>query len=121
MDAGTVTFDWKDYRDKDRYKAQMMTLDADEFIRRFLEHVLPSRFSRIRHYGLLSGRNKKQLLPLCRQLLTLPESCLPEPAEIAMYQSTLAAPDLTLCPQCGIGHMIRIQQLIRIPQLWDSS
>jgi hypothetical protein len=38
-----------------------------------------------------------------------------------MYQSTLAAPDLTLCPQCGIGHMIRIQQLIPIPQLWDSS
>lgn len=121
MDDRTVTFGWKDYRDKDRYKARMMTLDADEFIRRFLEHVLPSRFARIRHYGLLSGRNKKQLLPLCRQLLTLAESCLPEPGEIAMYQSTLAAPDLTLCPQCGIGHMIRIQQLIPIPQLWDSS
>jgi hypothetical protein len=125
MGDSTVTFDWKDYRQKDQCKARRMTLDADEFMRRFLEHVLPPRFARIRHYGLLSGCNKKRLLPLCRKLLTPPECCLPEPDEIAAFSSTLAAPDLTLCPRCGLGHMLRIQQLIRIPlprtQVLDSS
>jgi hypothetical protein len=121
----TVTFDWKDYRQKNQWKARRMTLDAHEFMRRFLEHVLPSRFARIRHYGLLSGCNKKHLLPRCRQLLTPPECCLPEPGEIAAFSSTLATSDLTLCPRCGIGHMIRMQQLIQIPlprtQLLNSS
>lgn len=125
MDDSTVTFGWKDYRDKNRYKARMMTLDADEFMRRYLEHVLPPGFARIRHYGLLAGCNKKRLLPLCRKLLTPPECCLPEPAEIVAFRSTLIAPDLTLCPRCGIGQMIRIQPLIRIPlpltQFVDSS
>ena len=115
IDGDTVTFDWKDYRRKNRWKARRMTLAADEFIRRFLEHVLPPGFARIRHYGLLSGRNKKHLLPLCRKLLAPPGSCLPDAGEIALYKSTLPAPDLSLCPSCGIGQMIRIELLIRIP------
>jgi hypothetical protein len=125
VDDHTVTFDWKDYRRKNRWKTHRMTLQADEFIRRFLQHVLPPGFARIRHYGLLSGRNKKRLLPLCRQLLTPPESCLPDPAEIARYQATAPAPDPSRCPHCRIGQMIRIQHFVRIPLLssqpWDTS
>jgi hypothetical protein len=125
VEGHTVTFDWKDYRRKNHWKTRRMTLQADEFIRRFLQHVLPPGFARIRHYGLLSGRNKKRLLPLCRQLLTPPESCLPDPAEIARYKATAPAPDPSLCPHCNIGQMIRVQHLIRIPlpgsQPWDTS
>jgi hypothetical protein len=67
IDNGKVTFCWKDYRDHDRQK--IMTLDADEFIRRFLLHVLPDGFQRIRHYGFLGHRHRRAKLTLCRQLL----------------------------------------------------
>jgi predicted Zn-ribbon and HTH transcriptional regulator len=64
---GTVSFRWKDYADESRSK--VMRLSADEFIRRFLLHVLPKRFVRIRHYGLLAGRNVATKLARCRYLL----------------------------------------------------
>ncbi len=125
MSDTTVTFDWKNYRCRNRRKSRRMTLDAAEFIRRFLEHVLPNGFCRIRHYGLLSGRNRKQMLGLCRQLLSPPESCLPDAGEIAACKCAILAPDIAVCPQCGIGHMIGMQRLLRIPrhagQPWDSS
>ena len=88
-----------------------MTLEADEFIRRFLLHVLPSGFARIRHYGLLAGRNKKKLLPLCRQLLGIAQSCLPSPEEIARYKAQLLPHAVFRCPLCGTGEMIRIARL----------
>lgn len=62
-----VSFEWKDY--KDNNKKKVMTLDAVEFIRRFLLHVLPPRFMKIRHYGILGNRNRQQKLSLCRRLL----------------------------------------------------
>src|SRR6266478_3539364 len=65
-----VRFLWKDYRDDNRQKT--MTLSADEFIRRFLIHVLPDGFQRIRDYGFLSNRHRKDKLALCRQLLGMP-------------------------------------------------
>ena len=64
---GKVTFEWKDY--KDTYRKKLMTLDASEFIRRFLTHVLPDGFFKIRHYGILGNRNKKLLLAKCRKLV----------------------------------------------------
>jgi len=64
---GQVTFEYKDY--KDEAKIKTMTISAEEFIRRFLLHVLPNRFTKIRHYGLLSNRNKKSLIALCRILI----------------------------------------------------
>ena len=67
IDQGKVTFRWKDYRHHDQQKT--MTLDAHEFIRRFLLHVLPDGFQRIRHYGFLGHRYRQAKLALCRQLL----------------------------------------------------
>ena len=63
---GMVTFKWRDYKDHNRQK--LMSLTTDEFIRRFLVHVLPTGFMRIRHYGLLSPRNKSVKLALCKKL-----------------------------------------------------
>jgi len=64
---GQVTFEYKDYKDKSNIKT--MTISAEEFIRRFLLHVLPSRFTKIRHYGILSNRNRKSIIALCRILI----------------------------------------------------
>lgn len=64
---GKVTFEYKDYKDDSKIK--LMTISAEEFIRRFLLHVLPNRFTKIRHYGILSNRNKKAIISLCRILI----------------------------------------------------
>ena len=66
LQDGRVTFAWRDYKDKG--KTKLMVLDAPEFIRRFLLHVLPSRFVKIRHYGILSNRNRNRKLRLCQKL-----------------------------------------------------
>ena len=66
LENGIVTFKWRDYRDGNKQK--QMSLDANEFIRRFLIHVLPDRFTKIRHYGLLSPVNKATKLKLCKKL-----------------------------------------------------
>ncbi len=67
INSGLITFEYKDYKDKGKIK--LMTLTADEFIRRFLLHILPDRFTKIKHYELLANRNKKSLLKLCRILI----------------------------------------------------
>lgn len=64
---GKVTFEYKDYKDESKIK--LMTISAEEFIRRFLLHVLPNRFTKIRHYGILSNRSKKAIISLCRILI----------------------------------------------------
>ena len=64
---GKVTFEYKDYKDNEKIK--IMTISAEEFIRRFLMHVLPSHFTKIRHYGLLSNRGKRAVISLCRILI----------------------------------------------------
>jgi hypothetical protein len=68
-DNHTVTFKWKDYRVKGHQRFKTMQLSTDEFIRRFLIHVLPARFHRIRHFGLFSNQQRKQNLRVIRQLL----------------------------------------------------
>ena len=70
LDDGKVQFRWKDYRDNSRHKT--MTLAAEKFIRRFLLHVLPEGFQRIRYYGFLANRYRAEKLALCRQLLQTP-------------------------------------------------
>ena len=72
LDAG-VTFKWKDYRAKGRDRAKVMTLAIDEFIRRFLIHVLPSGFHRIRHYGLFASAGRAENIARARELLHLPK------------------------------------------------
>jgi Putative transposase/Transposase zinc-binding domain len=92
---GQVTFLWKDYAHGN--KQSKMTLNADEFLRRFLLHVLPRGFIRIRHFGFLAVRHRRNLLPLCRTLLqtsqpsSVTEPAAPEPSLI----------DLWRCPCCG--------------------
>ena len=95
-----------------------MTLSADEFIRRFLIHVLPEGFQRIRYYGFLSHRHRGEKLPLCRQLLGMPAvDPEPEPGSRpsdydleALFEKLTGAP-LQRCPQCHQGHMIVMQIL----------
>jgi hypothetical protein len=73
-----VTFRWKDYRHDNQQKT--MTLSGVEFLRRFLQHVLPKGFVRIRYYGFLSMRQRKRALPLCRELLKLANAGTEEPS-----------------------------------------
>ena len=85
----------------------MMRLDAGEFIRRFLLHVLPRRFTRLRHYGLLGNRGRACKLALCRTLLAQPT---PEPREPETPQAMmlrLTGTDITVCRECGRGTLRR--------------
>jgi len=96
-DANTVAFRWKDYRVKSDDRQKTMQLATDEFIRRFLIHVLPDRFHRIRHYGLLASTGRKANIAKARALLGVEQSGreLREAAEIIPL--TLREP----CPDCG--------------------
>jgi Putative transposase len=112
IDDGNVRFTWKDYRHHDQIK--VMTLSADEFIRRFLLHVLPAGFHRIRYYGLLGNRHRAEKLACCRRLLGM---TLSEPAPRqeqqdyrARYEELTGNP-LTQCPVCHEGRMIIIETL----------
>ena len=112
MDGGTVTFSVKDYRNKGRWKE--LALSGVEFIRRFLMHVPPKRFVRIRHYGLLCSRSKNKKLTLCRNLLgckkylsKLRDKEMPEILE------QLYGIKVCVCKVCG-GHVGKPQ--LQIPQ-----
>jgi len=109
---GQVSFQWKDYRTQHQQKSKVMTLQTDEFIRRFLWHVLPPGFPRIRHFGFLANCHRQSRLALCRQLLTAPAAdLLPSPLACRQLLSTLADTPLFRCPHCGIGTMIRLATL----------
>ena len=107
FDENGVTFRYKDYRRNGTDRQQVMTLATDEFIRRFLLHVLPRGFHRIRHYGLLAGSSRKASLDRARELLSVP----PEPEKDAPEPSDTRP----LCPCCG-GHMIIIETFARWQQ-----
>jgi hypothetical protein len=111
IDNGKITFHWRDYRHDRRQK--IMTLEADEFIRRFLLHVLPDGFQRIRHYGFLSPRSRQAKLALCRQLLgaaltlaaVAPRQDKPDYRDL--YEK-LTGKSLRDCPICHRGQMVVI-------------
>jgi hypothetical protein len=105
FDEDGVTFRYKDYRRGGADRQQVMTLTADEFIRRFLLHVLPRRFHRIRHYGLLAGSTRKAHLERARQLLAV---ALPAAGEAPAEPPDARPP----CPCCG-GRMIVIEIIER--------
>ena len=112
FDGEHVRFRWRDYAHGNKVK--VMRLDADEFIRRFLLHVLPRGFTRLRHYGLLANRSKARKLALCRTLLGQPA---PEPLEPETTQEMmlrLTGIDITVCRQCGRGTVRQV--LILAPQ-----
>jgi hypothetical protein len=100
---GRVWFRWKDYADHDRQKVMM--LDVDEFLRRFLLHVVPRGFMRIRHFGLLANRTRCATLARCRQLLGQPSPppLIVEPAATLVLR--LTGLDLSRCPLCSEGRM----------------
>jgi len=109
---GAVTFAWKDYRHESRNKT--MRLHAHEFIRRFLLHVLPSGFQRIRHYGLLANRYREVRLNQCRDLLAAPAPVV-VPLDAEDYRDRyqrLTGVSLRDCPHCGHGQMVRIETFL---------
>jgi Zn ribbon nucleic-acid-binding protein len=111
IDNRRVTFTYKDRQNDDEIKK--MTLDADKFISRFLLHVLPKGFFKIRYFGFLSHTNKKELIPLIRKLIdahaTLPEKIKKE--SISQMMLRLTGIDISCCPKCKKGKMITIRKL----------
>ncbi len=113
MDEDGVTFRWKDYRAKGRTRRKTMTLSADEFMRRFLLHVLPGGFHRIRHYGLLANADRRRNLIKARDLLSAPQ---PEPVIDKITESAVTT---FICRCCGatmrVAEVIMRRQPIRAP------
>ena len=100
---GRVRFRWKDDADHDRVK--VMTLEVDEFLRRFLLHVVPRGFMRIRHFGLLANRTRRARVGRCRALLGQPPSTAAAPESVIQLLQRLVGVDRTRCPVCREGHL----------------
>jgi hypothetical protein len=121
MDEQGITFKWKDYQAKERDRHKTMTLAPDEFIRRFLLHVLPSGFHRIRHYGLIANTTRKDNLARARELLM--SKGTDEPTDAIMNDADTADGSeesaIYVCPDCGAPMIIietfLVGQLPRAP------
>jgi hypothetical protein len=115
MESNRITFRWRDSANNNKIK--WLTLEAFEFIRRFLLHVLPNQFVKIRYYGILSHRSRKGKLLRCKRLLGVATSVEPEQVPKETWQDLLTritGIDPTICPHCGKGKMI--QREILLPQ-----
>src|SRR5579883_440518 len=105
-----VSFQWKDYRHP--HQPKVLTLAAEEFLRRFLLHTLPPGFQRIRHFGFLANCHRQDKLAVCRQLLAAPwADLLPRPADYRDFYQALTQQSLRSCPQCRVGVMLHLQIL----------
>jgi hypothetical protein len=113
LTGGQVSFRWRDYRH--HYKSKVMTLAAEEFIRRFLLHALPDGFHRIRHYGLFANRRRADKLAQCRALLAVTATA---PFGDSQKGERRAAP--VLCPSCG-GPMEPISPVPRSSPAWSAA
>lgn len=111
---GQVSFKWRDSRRGN--KLDIMTLEAAEFIRRFLLHVLPRGLMRIRHYGVLGNRCRKGQLSACRTLLDQPEPIPRPPESVAELMRRLKGIDIDRCPHCQKG---RLEVIMTIHPLWQ--
>jgi hypothetical protein len=115
LDDGLVRFRWKDYADGDRVKG--MALDAEEFIRRFLLHVVPNGFVRIRHFGLLANRTRQAKLARCRELLAHPPAPISRPTEsVQALMLRLTGIDIARCAVCQQGRLRLTEILAPMPQ-----
>ena len=127
IEKDQVRFHWKDYRHGDQ--VQTMTLSADEFIRRFLLHVLPNGFQRIRYYGFLGNRYRQERLDQCRRLLGMqipvPQTTASPEKDYRDRYEDLTGSSLRQCPQCQRGRMVLVAILPRSPDhapvMMDSS
>ena len=114
MKDGHIFFFWRDYADGNKKK--IMKLEASEFIRRFLLHVLPKKFVKVRYYGLLSNRKSDRMLSQCRRLL----ACSSKPkngSPSETWQEFLLRAcglDLMTCPFCKKGRMIKKEVLLPV-------
>lgn len=108
LNDGQVTFKWRDYR-KNR-QTRLMTLDAHEFIRRFLLHILPKGFYKIRYYGLFSNRNRHQKLELCNKVLKASKT-QKQQFNLLDVLYDLTGIDFSRCPHCQQGHMRIIKNI----------
>jgi hypothetical protein len=112
---GNVSFLWRDYADDTRQKT--MTLKADEFIRRFLLHVLPERFVRIRHFGLLANRSRKDNIAVCHKIMGGGKTTTQKSARKETWQEQLlriCGIDVNVCPVCQKGRMHTIKRLFPV-------
>ena len=107
LNDGLVTFSWRDYRNGNKSKS--MTLTAVEFIRRFMLHILPSGFRKIRHYGILAPRNKIARVSLCQKLTRM--KLQTSTTNVLEKLQKMFGIDFNLCPCCGIGHLSRASPL----------
>jgi len=112
VEDGTVTFRWRDYAGGNKQKT--MVLKVDEFIRRYLLHVLPNRYVRIRHFGLLANRSRKDNITLCRKLLDTRITMSQEKKKETWQEQLLrvCGIDVTACPVCQKGRMFRVDELL---------
>ncbi len=110
LEGDEVEFLWKDYAHKGKQKT--MRLKPVEFIRRFLLHVLPASFVRIRHYGFLANRVCQEKLARCRELLGVAPvaEVTPDPSA-APEETTEGQPEAHVCPCCGQGRMVIVETL----------
>ena len=103
IEGEQVTFKWRDYKDNNSLKE--MTISVQEFIRRFLLHILPPHFMKIRYYGILGNRNKKKKLLKCKILTRTKIYTKKQLPTLELLKQTLGK-DFNLCPQCKKGHML---------------
>ncbi len=123
LTEGVVRFRWRDYAHGSRVKT--MALPAAEFLARFLLHVLPDSFVRIRHFGLLANRGRRAKLARCRELLAVPPPAdPPAPESVAALMRRLTGVDITRCPVCRAGRLHRVAVFkpgaLPVP-VWDTS
>jgi hypothetical protein len=111
LEQGRVAFRYRDYADGRQQK--VMRLDVNEFIRRFLLHVLPKGLVRIRHYGLLANRSRREKIACCRALLSVPEPQAPVEESVSEKLLRLTGVDIHRCPWCHEGRMVVVAEIDR--------
>jgi len=112
LEDDQVSFKWRDYKDNNQWK--VMTVSANEFIRRFLIHILPHRFMKIRHYGFLGNRNKSIKLVVCKKLTDTPMFPFIRASTNELIQKIIGK-DILRCPQCGSPKLRRCMSIGKAP------
>jgi len=105
LENGQVSFSWRDYSDNNKVKT--MTVTAVEFIRRFMLHVLPSGFHKIRHFGIVASRNKSERILLCKKLTQTESSETISISTAIDLLHKIFGVDFDICPSCGVGRLAR--------------
>jgi Putative transposase len=119
LEDGRVTFRWENYARAG--EPATMTLKVEEFIRRFLMHALPRGFVKVRHFGLLANRGRRENVVLCRKLLAASSTVLPDLAPPPRHSDELETDTADRCPRCKLGCMRMLEILLPQPDLVPTS